>query len=159
MTPIFSPINLPNRLQANAADSARQTQDLSVAISRHVERMGRTYGARIIELWVEAGKAGRAISDAAARGEVNVPDRDGFTPVDSAKYWATRSPRRALECFATLAVLLCHEDKRSMSDDVADPDSHAAVHRRLAEHARRSALTVPWTDEPWATLGGLCRRA
>ena len=71
MTPNFSPINLPNRLQANAADSARQTQDLSVAMSRHFERMGRTYGARINELWVEAGKAGRGISDAATRGQLN----------------------------------------------------------------------------------------
>ena len=71
MTPNFSPINLPNRLQANAADSARQTQDLSAAMSRHFERMGRTYGARINELWVEAGKAGRGISDAATRGQLN----------------------------------------------------------------------------------------
>ena len=70
MTPTFSPINLPDRLQSNATQTARQTQDLMLSFSRHAERMGREYGARLNALMGETGETYRQMSVAAAAGKL-----------------------------------------------------------------------------------------
>ena len=86
-----------------------------------------------LHLAADAGLPTIAVYLLDARADANARDRQGFTPVDCAEYWATRAARRAPECLATLAVLLCHSGKRSRSEDVADPENVAVVHQRLAE--------------------------
>ena len=89
----------------------------------------------------------------AARDTVGARDRDGYTVVDSAEYWAARAPRRHLDCLAPLAILYCHVGKRSRPNDVASPADFFHFHRRLADDARRACLIVPWSDEPWVAIG------
>ena len=55
------------------------------------DRRGRT----ALHLAADARQPTFAFYFPAARAAVNAKDRDGFTPVDSAEYWATRSARRA----------------------------------------------------------------
>ena len=78
------------------------------------------------------------MSDVTARG------RDGYTPVDTAEYWAARAPSRSLECLATLAVILCIDGRRTAPAPASDPVAYSDTHRRLGDEADR----VRWTDEP-----------
>ena len=90
---------------------------------------------------------------AAARPDASARDRDGYAPIDTAEYWAARAPARSLDCLAALAVIPCYEGIRTDFAHAADPAAFVDVHRRLANDARRSSRTVPWADEPWASLG------
>ena len=79
----------------------------------------------------------------AARSDANVRDRDGYTPVDTAEYWAARAPARALERLAALAVILCYGGRRTDFTLASDPATFVDIHRRLADDARRSSRSVP----------------
>ena len=89
----------------------------------------------------------------AARSDADARDKDGLTPADTAEYDAARAPQRSLDFLAARAALLCYDGRRSDFTDAADPAALVDVHRRLADEARRSSRSVPWADEPRASLG------
>ena len=113
------------------------------------DRRGRT----ALHLTADASQPALAVALRAARADVNTRDRDGYTPVDTAEYWAARAPLRAHACLATLAVLYCHEGTRSLFPFILDPAALVDVHRRLAAESRRSSLLIQWIGSPWAALG------
>ena len=127
-----SPSHQPSPTPAVKGSLARAVRASDAAATRHVliAHPDAIYdvdrrGSTALHLAAGAGFATLAVLLLAARSDVNARDRDGYTP----------APRRADFAHA------------------ADPAASVDVHRCLADEARRSSRCVPWTDEPWASLG------
>ena len=130
---------LARAVRANDVAAARRVLVTRPDPVFDTNRRGRT----ALHLAADAGQPTLTILLVAARANANARDRDGYTPVDTAKYYATRASQRSPTCLAALAVLLRCGGRPSDIADVADPAAPADVHRRLADEARRSSRTVP----------------
>ena len=89
-------------MRANDAAATRYVLITHPDAINDVDRRGNTK----LHHAADAGFAALAVLLLAAMSDVNARDRDGYTPVDTAEYWAARAPTRSLDCLAALAVIL-----------------------------------------------------
>jgi pimeloyl-ACP methyl ester carboxylesterase len=67
MEPTFSPVEFPSRFARAQATSGLQFQHVMTASARHMERIGRTHGARAQEFWRSFGDMMAAFATAQGR--------------------------------------------------------------------------------------------
>ena len=89
-------------VRANDIAATRQVLITHPDSVHDTDRRGRT----ALHHAADAGQAALAIPLLDARSDVRARDKDGYSPVDAAEYWAARAPQRSLDCLAALAVLL-----------------------------------------------------
>ena len=110
-----------------------------------VDRQERT----ALHIAADAGLANVAIFLLDARADANARDRQCFTPVDCAEYWATRAAHRAprVPQHPRRPSLLFKANARAEARPPTLPTS-VPFTTASPKNARRSSLIVPWLDEP-----------